>query len=89
MRQKIYTTVAVLWCTVFPARMPSLEVVVASPDGTLPQAVAIFAAMIGLGIAAVLLDPKKTIDPLILSSCGTHTVSRISDSKAHSYFPSS
>ncbi len=71
MRQKIYTTIAVLWCTVFPARMPLLEVVVASPDGTLPQAVAIVVTMLGLGIAAVLLDPKKTIYPLILPSCGT------------------
>jgi hypothetical protein len=73
MRQKIYTTVAVLWCTVFPARMPLMKVVVASPDGTLPQAVAIVVTMLGLGVAAVLLDPKKTKDPLILPSCGTET----------------
>ena len=59
MRQKIYTTVAVLWCTVFPAGKPLIEVVVASPDGTFMHAVAILAAMIGLGIAAVLLDPKR------------------------------
>ena len=59
MRQKIYTIVAVLWCTVFPAGKPLLEVVVISPDGTFMHAVAIFAAMVGLGIAAALLDPKR------------------------------
>jgi hypothetical protein len=59
MRQKIYTTVAVLWCIVFPAGKPLMKVVVASPDGTLPQAVAIVVTMLGLGLAAVLLDPKK------------------------------
>ena len=59
MRQKIYTTVAVLWCTVFPAGKPLIEVVVASPDGTLPQAVAIVVTILGLGLAAVLLEPKK------------------------------
>ena len=59
MRQKIYTTVAVLWCTVFPAGKPLVEVVVISPDGTFMHAIAILTAMIGLGIAAALLDPKR------------------------------
>jgi hypothetical protein len=59
MRQKIYTTVAVLWCIVFPAGKPLMKVVVISPDGTFMHAVAILAAMLGFGLAAVLLDPKK------------------------------
>ena len=59
MRQKIYTTVAVLWCILFPAGKPLMKVVVASPDGTFMHAVAILAAMLGLGVAAVLLDPKR------------------------------
>ena len=36
-----------------------MEVVVASPDGTLPQAVATVVTMLSLAIAAVLLDPSK------------------------------
>jgi hypothetical protein len=59
MRQKIYTTVAVLWCIVFPAGKPLMKVVVISPDGTFMHAVAILATMLGLGLAAVLLEPKK------------------------------
>ena len=41
---------------------PNFEIIIsddASPDGTLPQAVAIVVTMLGLGIAAVLLDPKR------------------------------
>ena len=41
MRQKIYTTVAVLWCTVFPAGQHLIGVIVESPEGTLGQAVAV------------------------------------------------
>jgi hypothetical protein len=59
MRQKIYTIVAVLWCAAFPAGPYLMKVVIDSPDGTLPQAVAIVATMLGLGLAAVLLEPKK------------------------------
>ena len=59
MRQKVYTIVAVLWCAVFPAGKYLIGVIVESPEGTLPQAVAIVVTMLGLGIAAVLLDPKK------------------------------
>jgi hypothetical protein len=59
MRQKIYTIVAVLWCAVFPAGQHLIGVIVESPEGTLGQAIAIVATMLGLGIAAILLEPKK------------------------------
>lgn len=58
MRQKLYTFVAVLWCAAFPAGKSLMGVVIASPDGTPAQAVAIVVVMLGLGIAAVLLDPQ-------------------------------
>jgi hypothetical protein len=57
MRQKIHTIVAVLWCAVFPAGPYLMKVVIDSPDGTPAQAIAIVATM--LGLAAVLLEPKK------------------------------
>ena len=59
MRQNLYTIAPVLWCAAFPAGQCLMEVVVASPDGTLPQAVATVVTMLGLAIAAVLLDPNK------------------------------
>jgi hypothetical protein len=59
MRQKVYTIVAVLWCTVFPAGPYLMKVVIDSPDGTPAQAIAIVTTMLGLGVAAVLLEPKK------------------------------
>ena len=59
MRQKIYTIVAVLWCAVFPAGQHLIGVIVESPEGTLGQAVAVALTMLGLGLAAVLLEPKK------------------------------
>lgn len=59
MRHKIYTIVAVLWCAAFPAGKYLMGVVIASPDGTPAQAVAIVSTMLGLGIAAVLLETKK------------------------------
>jgi len=59
MRQKIYTIVAVLWCAVFPAGKYLIGVIVESPEGTLGQAVAVALTMLGLGVAAVLLDPKR------------------------------
>jgi hypothetical protein len=76
MRQKIYTILAVLWCAVFPAGQHLIGVIVESPEGTLGQAVAVALAMLGLGVATVLLDPKKTKDPLILPSCGTESLIR-------------
>lgn len=76
MRQKIHTIVAVLWCAVFPAGKPLIDIVVISPDGTPAQAIAIVATMLGLGLAAVLLEPKKTKDPLILPACGTENLIR-------------
>ena len=60
MRQKIYTIVAVLWCAVFPAGQHLIGVIVESPEGTLGQAVAVALTMLGFGLAAVLLEPKKT-----------------------------
>jgi hypothetical protein len=59
MRQKVYTIVAVLWCSVFPAGQDLIGVIVESPEGTLGQAVAVALTMLGLGLAAVLLEPKK------------------------------
>jgi hypothetical protein len=59
MRQKIYTIVSVLWCAVFPAGQHFIGVIVESPEGTLGQAVAVALTMLGLGVAAVLLDPKR------------------------------
>jgi hypothetical protein len=76
MRQKIYTFVAVLWCAVFPAGKHLIGVIVESPEGTLGQAVAVALTMLGLGVAAVLLDPKKTKDPLILHPCETENTIR-------------
>ncbi len=76
MRQKIYTIVAVLWCTVFPAGQCLTGGVVKSPEGTLGQAVAVTLTMLGFGLAAVLLEPKKTKDPLILPACETENTIR-------------
>ena len=59
MRQKIHTIVAVLWCAVFPAGQHLIGVIVESPEGTLGQAVAVALTMLGFGLAAVMLDPKK------------------------------
>lgn len=59
MRQKIYIIVAVLWCAAFPAGLYLMKLVIDSPEGTPTQAIAIVTTMLGLGIAAVLLEPKK------------------------------
>jgi hypothetical protein len=52
-----------------------IGVIVESPEGTLGQAVAVALTMLGLGLAAVLLEPKKTKDPLI-PPCGTENLIR-------------
>jgi len=59
MRQNVYNIVAVLWCAVFPAGQHLIGAIVESPEGTLGQAVAVALTMLGLGLAAVLLEPKK------------------------------
>jgi hypothetical protein len=58
-RQKIYIIVAVLWCAAFPAGQYLMKVVIDSSEGAPTQAIAIVATMLGFGIAAVLLEPKK------------------------------
>jgi hypothetical protein len=50
----------VLWCAVFPAGQHLIGVIVESPEGTLGQAVTVALTMLGFGLAAVLLEPKKS-----------------------------